>query len=97
MDSIALMDQPLEFRYFPNRTNAKLQPGRLITQPTKSQGKTFNLDNLLYVDDGSFLFATKDHLEKATQQLFDHFTKFRLQVHVGTEKTNQKWKQCTTL
>ena len=35
MDSITLMDQPLEFRYFPDRTNTKVQPGRLITQPTK--------------------------------------------------------------
>jgi len=33
IDSIPLMDQPLEFRYFPNRTNAKVQPGRLIAQP----------------------------------------------------------------
>ena len=85
------MDQPLEFRYFPNRANAKVQPGKLITQPTKSQGETFNVDNLLYhVDDGCFLFATKEHLEKAAQQLFDHFTKFGLQMHVGTETNKSK-------
>ena len=85
-DLITLIDQPLEFRYFPNRTNTKVQPRRLITQPTKSQGKTFNLDNLLYIGNRSFLFTTNDHLEKDAQQLFDHFAKFGLQMHVGMEK-----------
>ena len=79
MDSMTLTEQPFEFRYFHNRANTKIQPGRLIAQPTKSQGKTFNVDNLLNIDDGSFLFATKAHLEKATHQLFDHFAKFGLQ------------------
>ena len=95
MNSISLTDQPLEFRYFPDRANANVQPRRLIVQPTKSQGKTFNVDNhLLYEDDGCFLFATKDHLEKAPQQLFDHFAKFGLQR--GIKKIKKKWKQCTS-
>ena len=94
MDLIALvMDQPLEFRHFPDKANANVQPRRLITQPTKSQGDTFNVDNLLYVGDECFLFAIKEHLEKATQQLFNHFAKFGLQMHVGTKKKT-KWKQC---
>jgi len=89
MNSISLTDQPLEFRYFPDKANANVQPRRLITQPTKSQGDTFNVDNLLYVDDECFLFAIKDHLEKATQQLFNHFAKVGLQMHMGTKKNKK--------
>ena len=99
MDSIIHTDQPLEFRYFPDRTNTKVKPGRLIVQPTKSQGKTFNLDNLLYVDDGSFLFATNDHLEKLPNTSFtiSPNSDYKCMWVQKKKNTNQKWKQCTFL
>ena len=81
--------------YFPTQPNAAKQIfGRLNLQPkpntTKKNQSSFQIDNLLYIDDGAFLFESLDDLKSATQTIHDHFSKFGLQMHSGTK--NQKSK-----
>ena len=83
------------FRYFPTQKNAAKQLyGRLGPQLNPKYSKknecAFQIDNLLYIDDGSFLLETLDKLKETTQIIHDHFSKFSLQLHVG--KRNLKLK-----
>jgi len=85
----------LDFRYFPTQKNAAKQLySRLGPQPNPKSSKksecAFQIDNLLYVDDGSFLLETLDELKETTQIIHDHFYKFGLQMHIG--KRNLKLK-----
>jgi len=80
-----------KLQILPNpRKCAKKLYRRLHLQPNpKSIGKnesSFQVDNLLYVDDGAFLLRTLNELKIASQTIHDHFSKFGLQVHVGTNK-----------
>jgi len=50
------------------------------------KGNPFQVDNLLYVDNGAFLFETLKELTTASQIIYDHFMKFGLQMQVGMKK-----------
>ena len=49
-----------EIQYFPKSNNPLPQHGRLLSQPTNSKGTPFNLDNQLYVNDGTFIFQNRE-------------------------------------
>ena len=57
--------------------------GRLFNQLTKSNGTTFNLFYLLFIDDGAFIFNNKEQLIKGSELIYDHFKKFGLKMHIG--------------
>jgi hypothetical protein len=79
-----------EFRYFPQSDKPLKQRGRLLGQPTKSNGSSFNIENLLYVDDGAFLFQSHSDIQTGAQKIHDHFAHFGLQMHVGNASTKSK-------
>ena len=57
-----------EFRHFPQTNNPLTQCGRLLLrQPTGSKGTTFNIDSLLYIDDVTFVFQTRDDIKKGAK------------------------------
>ena len=41
---------------------------------------------MLYVDDGTFVFESRTDTEKGITLLSDHFARFGLEMHIGTEK-----------
>ena len=48
-----------ELQYFPKSKNPLTPQGRLLGQPTHSKGTPFNLNSLLYVDEGTFIFENQ--------------------------------------
>jgi len=82
----------LEFCYAPNRKSSTCQYGRLALQPKPktTKGDAFQIDDLLYVDDGTFLFLILTEMKKATQTIHDHFSKFGLQMHIGSTSAKSK-------
>jgi len=54
------------------------------------KGNPFQVDDLLYIDDGAFLFDTLEELTTASQIIYDHFMKFGLQMHVSTKDQKSK-------
>jgi len=82
----------LNFATSPTTKSSTCQYGRLALQPKPktTKGDAFQIDDLLYVDDGTFLFSTLTEMKEALQTIHDHFAKFRLQMHVGS--TNAKSK-----
>ena len=56
----------------------------------KSTETPFNIPNLLYIDDGAFIFKTLKGTKKAAQIIFNHFAKFGLEMHIGIETEKDK-------
>jgi hypothetical protein len=40
----------------------------------------------LYVDDGAFPFATREEMTQGATVIFDHFARFRLEMHLGYKR-----------
>jgi len=59
-------------------------------QCTTETDKNFSLNNLLYVNDGAFIFAKKDELKQSAQIIHDILAHFSLQMHIGSNF--QKYK-----
>eukprot|EP00978_Attheya_sp_CCMP212_P012127 scaffold30130_cov58-Attheya_sp.AAC.9 len=57
---------------------------------TKSKGTILVLNNLLYVDDGAFIFTNKSDMIKAAKIIFDHFACFGLIMHIGKNGKKSK-------
>ena len=77
--------QPMKYNFF------SYIGGRLIAQNIKSKGKIFELMHLLYVDDGTFLFESREELELGAQMIYDTFQKLGLTMHVkGKEDKTSK-------
>jgi hypothetical protein len=75
------------YNYHPNRERPI---GRLVNQRTKSKGTLLLLNNLLYVDDGAFIFTNKTDMIKAAEIIFDHFARFGLIMHIGKNGKKSK-------
>jgi hypothetical protein len=75
-----------EFRHMPTTKTAKGQHGRLRQQhdPTKTKGRPFHFSDLLFADDGSFLFGSFADLVTGTTDLHQTFARFGLLMHAGT-------------
>jgi len=80
------IDAP-EYRYHPHRARPY---GRLLSQSTTAKGRTFHLSQLFYVDDGAFLFRSRDDLEKGANVLYAHFARFGLIMHIGSDTDKSK-------
>jgi hypothetical protein len=76
--------KPLQFNFF-----SQIK-GRLLAQPTRSRGDLLDLIHLLYVDDGRFLFETRDVLEKGSQLIYNTFNMLGLSMHVGSNNEKSK-------
>jgi exonuclease III len=57
--------------------------GKMKGQNVKTKGSIFELFLSLYVDDGSFMFESKDDLRKGTTILYHHMKRFGLLMHIG--------------
>ena len=70
------------------KENSPISTGQLVIHrpDTFSYGIIFDLFCLLYVDDGAFVFESRTDIEKGITLLSDHFTWFRPEMHIGTEK-----------
>ncbi len=50
---------------------------------------TYEIYQLLYVDDGTFPFSTRDALTKGLALMHSHFVRLGLEVHIGRNGTEQ--------
>lgn len=88
-----------------NRVNLEsdLHKGVLISQPASklNQGEAFELLEILFIDDGAFIFNSRDDLCCGLEQIRKVFAKFGLDVHIGKgdepSKTECMYVQCTYL
>jgi hypothetical protein len=88
-------EESIEFRYFKIQREEKKQRGKLVGQNTTSKGEKLHINNSLYMDDGAFLFTTLQALQTNAQEIFNHFAKFGLLVHVGRIENGKKIKSKT--
>ncbi|KAL7552342.1 hypothetical protein ACHAWF_015574 [Thalassiosira exigua] len=44
----------------------------------------------LYVDDGAFVFQSRNGIEKGANLIYDHFARFGLEMHIGDETTDSE-------
>jgi len=74
----------LEFFYFPDQKSSTCQYGRLTLQPKPktTKGNALQINDLLDVDDGTFLLSTPTEMKEVMPTIHDHFAKFRLQMHM---------------
>ena len=77
----------LQLNYMNKGTNSK---GRLNNQKSIAKGTPFNLFYLLYIDDGAFLFESREDLQKGTEMLHEHFDLFGLKLHIGEDNLISK-------
>ena len=77
---------PIQFK----RHSPTTSYGRLIAQDPDAIGEKFDLFNLLYVDDGTFLFNLREELEKGAQMISNTFKLLGLTMHVGTGESKSK-------
>ena len=89
METLAKLDasrRKPEFSFFPK------QKGRLTNQPAKTvQGtESFKMMDILFIDDMAIVCKTREDIEKISQLVLDHLTKFGLQIHTGTKNTKSK-------
>jgi hypothetical protein len=76
-----------EYKFF-KTTNT--ERGRLLSQNCKAKGTAFDLFYLLYVDDGAFLFESKEDMARGANEIYDHFERFGLKMHVGRNGKKSK-------
>jgi hypothetical protein len=76
-----------EFRF---HKETKSCYGKMKGQSTNTKGTAFNLFLSLYVDDGSFLFETKEDMAKGATVLYHHMKRFGLLMHIGKNGSKSK-------
>jgi hypothetical protein len=64
--------------------------GKMKGQNVKTKGTTFALFLSLYVDDGSFMFETKEDMKKGATVLYHHMKRFGLLMHIGKDGGKSK-------
>ena len=86
--------QKLKFKYFTdNKMKPQLQNGLFKAQCTTAAGKNFSLNNLLYIDDGTFILTKWDKLQQSAQIIHDTLAHFNLQMHIGSSSQKSKTKE----
>ena len=67
------------------RTNSPHDSRSLKGQLPKtfSEGVLLDLFNVLYIDDGAFMFEDRKQLTLGAQLIFDHFKRFGMEMHIG--------------
>jgi hypothetical protein len=76
-----------EFRF---HKETKSWYGKIKGQSTTTKGTTFKLFLSLYVDDGSFIFKSKEDMRKRASILYHHMKRFGLLVHIGKDESKSK-------
>jgi hypothetical protein len=77
--------------YHFHRSKKAREHGRLLAQDCKAKGTFFEILYLLYVDDGTFLFDSREALEKgANRRIYQHFARLGLKMHIGHEGGKSK-------
>ena len=79
----------LQFR---KHDNSPLSKGRISNHPKKSfsEGSLFELLCMLYVDDGTFAFKSRQKNEIGSTIIQLQFRRFRLKMHVGSNTKASK-------
>jgi hypothetical protein len=92
LDTLKLSSKPIYFTHFPENKNGNLSTtkGRLISQNTTAKGTPFNFNTSFYVDDSFFIFETIEELRQAIVELDQHFSRFGLIMHLGSETSRSK-------
>ena len=54
------------------------------------KGSIFEILQLLYIDDGAFIFNSRADLEHGAQIINEHFKKFGMEMHVGRDEKKAK-------
>jgi hypothetical protein len=81
--------QSVDLRHFKDTPK---HHGCMHGQAWKAKGTTFNLNKILYVDDGVFVFNTKGDMIKGAKILRRHMACFGLIMHIGRGGKNQRQK-----
>jgi hypothetical protein len=70
--------------------NSSSDKGQLLAQDIKEEGSAFNLNHILNVDDGTFVFESRHKLNQGAVKLSDHFAVFGLKMHIGRDGKKSK-------
>ena len=62
---------------------AALKSHTATTQYTSRSLSAFEILQCLYVDDGAFVFSTREDMVEGLDMIFKHFAKFGLEMHIG--------------
>ena len=73
-----------------HRSKRVKEHGRLLAQNHKAKGTLFEILYLLYVDDGTFLFDSREALERGANRIYEHFARFGLKMHIGHAEGKSK-------
>ena len=79
--------QAKELRHFKDTPTHR---GRMHGQDWKAKGTPFTIDHILYVDDGVFIFDSKNDMEKGARILKTHMARFGLIMHIGRDGKKSK-------
>jgi hypothetical protein len=92
LETLQIESQPIQFSYFPKNYNGNLHTckGRLLSQNTKAKGSSFSFSSSFYIDDSFFCFQTRQELHQATADLNNHFARFGLIIHIGSNTAKSK-------
>jgi len=92
LDTLKLQAQPVQYAFFPENKNGNLATikGRLLSQNTSAKGTPFLFNSSFYVDDSFFLFATRQELQQAIEDIDQHFARFGLIMHLGSQTSKSK-------
>jgi hypothetical protein len=62
------------------------------SNPTATKGIEFSISHTLFVDDTAIVADTSEELTRRGEELFHHFRRFGLLMHVGEQDKNGKWQ-----
>jgi hypothetical protein len=80
---------PYHFKRPRSALNGKM---RCQTNPTSTKGIDFSISHTLFVDDTAIVADTSNELTVRGKELYHHFRKFGLLMHVGEKDKNDKWQ-----
>jgi hypothetical protein len=79
--------QSVDLHYFKDMPKHQ---GYMHGQAWNAKGTTFNIDHILYVDDGVFVFNTKRDMQKGVEILRKLMARFGLIMHIGRDGKKSK-------
>ena len=86
LNNLKLSSKPMNFSHFPKNKNRNLNTNLVKTPP----GSTFYFNSSFNVDDSFFVFTTIQELHQAIIELHQHFSRFRLIMHLGSPSIKSK-------
>jgi len=92
LDTLNLQNTSISFNHFPENKNGntKTIKGRLLSQNTNAKGSPFFFNSSFYIDDSFFLCQSKQELRETIIQLNEHFARFGLIMHLGSDSIKSK-------